>query len=557
MFACDFETTTEVSFKKEGKVRVWAWQARGIYEDIVNQGTDIESFMKWGLSPTNKELFFHNLKFDGGFIIDWLMKNGWEHLGEEEKPRPRTFSTLITDMGLFFSIVIYTRKIGRKQLKVQIFDSLKKFPLTLERLARTFKMETLKGDIDYHKYREVGYEPNEEEWEYIDLDTKILARALKETFDEGLDKMTISSDAMHDYKSGFAKSTFINWFPKLDIVLDDFVRQSYKGGFVYVRPDRASVDFKQTTSYDVNSLFPYVMYSQELPYKKPVEFFGEYEKDDTYPLYIQKVLVDIKVKEGMIPTIQVKNNLRFVPTDYLLDTEGEDVELVLTNIDLELMKKHYDVISIEYLEGLKFQSTTGLFTEYIDKWSHVKATTTGGRRELSKLMLNSLYGKFGSGTRRMKKLPYLKDNKISYSISEVEITDPVYTAMASFITSYARRITITAAQDNYEEFIYADTDSVHLIGHIIPKNMEIHPTDLGKWDHEGNFGRSKFLRPKTYIKETLDGGLEITAAGMPESSRKEVSYENFKLGAVFHGKLSQNVVNGGVVLIDTDFTIHP
>ena len=48
---------------------------------------------------------------------------------------------------------------------------------------------------------------------------------------------------------------------------------------------------------------------------------------------------------------------------------------------------------------------------------------------------------------------------------------------------------------------------------------------------------------------------EVKCAGMPENVKSHVTYDNFKTGAVFGGKLMPKTVKGGVVLIEKDFTI--
>jgi hypothetical protein len=126
--------------------------------------------------------------------------------------------------------------------------------------------------------------------------------------------------------------------------------------------------------------------------------------------------------------------------------------------------------------------------------------------------------------------------------------------MGAFITAYARNKTNKSAQAVYDRFLYADTDSLHLIGTNIPEGLDIHPTKLGAWAHEGTFTDSKFIRAKTYM-ETIDGVNKVTCAGMPDSVKAQVNYDNFCTGSTFNGKLVPRRCVGGVVLVDTTFTI--
>ena len=67
-------------------------------------------------------------------------------------------------------------------------------------------------------------------------------------------------------------------------------------------------------------------------------------------------------------TIQIKNSMSYVPNEYIETTNGDIVTLTLTNIDLELFFKHYDVKNLTYHSGWKFKQIKGLFDEYIDIW---------------------------------------------------------------------------------------------------------------------------------------------------------------------------------------------
>ena len=284
-------------------------------------------------------------------------------------------------------------------------------------------------------------------------------------------------------------------------------------------------------------------------------FEGEPEQNQAYPLYIVRIQCMFELKPGHLPTIQLKNNRAFVETEYLTSSNGDMVQMTLTNVDLQLFLDHYNVYNLDYICGYRFKGAVGLFSEYIDHWMKIKETSTGAIRQLAKLMLNSLYGKFATNPKARKKIPVLdSDNIVRYVLDEPELRDPVYTAMGCFITAYAREKTIRSGQKVFDRFIYADTDSLHLIGDELPEGLEIHPTHLGAWKHEGTFTDSKFLRAKTYM-ETVDGVTKVTCAGMPDNVKEKVTYENFKPGAVFDGKLMPKRYPGGIILEKRTFTI--
>ena len=553
----DFETTTDPN-----DCRVWAGCAVDIEAlEVAYIGTDLDGFMDY-LSNKNTVCYFHNLKFDGEFILHWLFTHGFTY---SDSKKDKTFQCLITDDGLFYSIeVVFRRHKSKKYEKVVFYDSLKKLPFKVAVIAKAFELKQSKGSIDYKAHRPRGYQLTQEEKEYIITDCQIVAEALKIQFEQGLKKMTNASDALNGYKKVIGKSTFEKWFPELPLELDADIRRAYKGGFVYLNPIHKNRRGLQGITLDVNSLYPSVMYYKLLPYGYPVFFEGEPEPDERYPLFIVHLKCCFELKPGHLPTLQLKNNRRFVETEYLTTSrvkmgkrwENEPIEMWLTNVDYELLIDHYDLDEVTHLDGFKFKGAVGMFKDYIDYWMHIKETTTGALRQLAKLMLNSLYGKFATNPKARKKIPYLdpEDNIVHYKYGDPETRDPVYTAMGCFITAYAREKTIRSAQSVYDRFIYADTDSLHLIGYDAPEGLDVHPTHLGAWKNEGCFQDSKYIRAKTYM-ETVDGVTKVTCAGMPDNVKEQVTYDNFQSGSTFTGKLMPRRYPGGIILEDTTFTI--
>lgn len=580
----DFETNTS-----EENCRVWGSCVCDIETleilQLSNNIDDFITFLSTNCKTYSIEVFFHNLKFDGEFIISYLYQNGFAYddfLGTEN-----SFRTVISDMGLFYKLEI--RFSGRKNKIVFIKDSLKIIPLPVKNIAKAFGLDILKGDIDYDLNREVDHKLTPEEIDYMKNDVLIVAQALKQMFEMGLTKLTIASNALHSYKESIGgKYKFRDRFPLIPKEDDSFIRKSYRGGFVYVNPQIQYKDIKENgMTFDVNSLYPSRMYNDLLPYGMPIKYNGEYPNNEFYPLYIQRIKCKFKLKKGYIPIIQIKNNSRFNDHEYLKNSGVERVELTLTNIDLEMIKEHYKLTNVEYLDGYMFKGAHNLFKDYIDYWINVKnvATETDnkGLRQIAKLMLNSLYGKFATNGSSDVKIPYidsdnvvkhktkcLVENEESFSgtLKEDKEMEFNYTAIACFITAYSRRVTIQAIQgvgglSKDSRFCYADTDSIHIRGTEMP-NIWIDNVELGAWKHESNWTYAKFLRPKTYIEE-IDGKLDVKCAGMSDNVKKLVTKENFKVGFKVlaadpnidkkYKKLMPKRVKNGIILTPTDFTI--
>lgn len=599
----DFETTTAERKKKYGNTQVWACGLCevGNPQNVIILKT-LEEFLEWcEKQQTNDTVYFHNLRFDGNFIIQYLLRHGYTFAATPQEKATKTFTTLISDKSLWYQIEIFFSIKGKNINKVTIQDSLKLIPLSVREIAKSFHLPIKKGSIDYaaHDFLPEGADLTAEEEEYLVHDVQIVEHALNFFHNQGMDKMTIGGCALEEFKKLINKRYFKMYFPPP--FYDADVRKAYKGGFTYLNPKFKKKTVGNLVVLDVNSLYPSVMSGcngEIMPYGTPIFYEGEYKEDNLYPLYIQKIRCSFKLKPNKIPTIQIKHNMYYQGNQYLTSSDGDRPTLYLTSVDLKLFLEQYEVYDIEYCSGWKFKGINAgaIFGDYVNKWSEVKVNSkkegNHGMYLISKLMLNSLYGKFGSAVEVVSKEPYIgEDDKIHFRKSEPIEKEGVYIAMACFITAYSRLKTITAAQqitDDYVsgkskiQFVYADTDSLHCVSpdFSLP-NLDIHPTKLGAWDHEASAVKGKFLRQKCYMEKHIidektynkamnnedavkelyskEGDqyyfTKITVAGMPDSCYKVVTFDNFKIGAKYAGKLKHTTVFGGVVLEDTEFTI--
>lgn len=642
-FMADFETLTGKDVVDE--TYVWASGVCSIdnpyNEDHLKIWNSDEPLYEFLSQFPMCECYFHNLKFDGHFILSYLENHGFVY--NEDLDREKSYDTLITGDGQWYMIRVrwmdgetkYRTKTIKKKMKdgtykeyevkqkvngknvnkriTEFRDSVKKIPLPLRDIPKAYGIPMNKLSIDYTKHRERNGTLTEEEIAYLKADLQIPALALQnDIIKEKRNKLTASADALDDFKSRnplylskikyrghkisdlkMRDECFRKLFPCLDHfttdfneTYDTFCRRSYKGGWTYYKYDEPKT-IGDGLVFDVNSLYPSVMYECPLPYGKPHYYQGKYEDLDEhikqdYPLYICHVLCDFRIKEGHLPCIQIKGNFRFGDTQYLKSSGTEPVELYLTSVDLKLYQDQYHFNIIKFIDGIAFKSKIGMFKNYIDYWSHIKieAGKSGnkGLRSLAKRMLNSLYGKFGTNPESSVKLPYLDEQGIISFVGEAgNPRESIYTPIASFTTAWARNKTIRSAQCNYDRFYYADTDSIHLSGVEPPKENElfhIHDSDLGKWKCEMVFHRAKYVRAKTYLESPYlkDGKVvenpseldetciksdepEVKCAGMPENCKSMVTYDNFNYGAEFEGKLMPKRIKGGVVLRETTYQI--
>lgn len=536
----DFETTTNPL-----DCRVWCWGSMSIsdYDDYVT-GLGVGSYVAYLLSAPSIT-YFHNLAFDGSFILDYLFKNGYTWTAGN--PKKGEFSTLISGMGKFYSITI----VSKDGVKAELRDSLKKIPLPVREVPKAFNLDSRKGDIEYDADRPVGYLPSDEEWDYLYNDIHIMAQAMRVILTSGMTRLTVGADSLAEFKKLHGKG-FSRTFPTLSKTVDDDIRAAYRGGIAM--PNRKWV--RRLTgpgiTIDKNSMYPWVMRTKQLPYGRP--WWSETEEPDA-DLYTVSLTFTARLKPDHLPCIQLKRSVRFNQNEFL-EVVDEPTTVTITSVDLELWQEQYD-LTIYAISGYwNFKAADGLFNDYIDKWMAVKANSTGGARTIAKLHLNSLYGKFAKNTNVTPKVPYLDGDTVKLRTGDHEESNPVYTAMGAFITAYARQDLIRSAQANYDRFLYCDTDSLHLRGTDEP-DLYLHPTELGAWkvEHDGQpFDDAVFLRAKQYCERFGDYD-DVHIAGLPKEIAAKVRLEDMLHPQVWHGKLVPKRVPGGVSLIDTSFTL--
>lgn len=578
-YACDFETTV---FEGQDYTEVWLSGAIELYTDhpyVFGSLDGLFSFFK--KQNSNICAYFHNLKFDGSFWVDYLLiqeklKQASVQVGSEEymikwkEPDEMlngTFQYAISDKGQWYKILIkYRNKF------IEIRDSLKLLPFSLDTIAKAFNTPHKKLTMEYEGFRYANCPVTKDELEYFYGDLYVLKEALEIMFDEGHNKLTIGACCLSEFRNIVTTPFYTAMFPDLySIQIDperhggftnagDYIRKAYRGGWSYLVKGKENKVYKHGTTADVNSLYPSVMSSESgcaYPVGLPKFWTGNFIPMETEGKYYYiRIKTRFKIKPGKLPFIQIKGSLFYKSTECLTtsdvydrktkkyyetytDFDGTIVtprpELTLTCTDYKLFLEHYDVSEFEILDGCYFNTEIGLFDGYIQKYQKIKMESKGAKRTLAKLFLNNLYGKMASSTDSSFKYAFEKEDK-SIGFFDVEAHDkrPGYIAVGAAVTSYARNFTIRAAQQNFygadkPGFIYADTDSIHC--NLPPeeiKGIKVHPTNFCCWKLEACWDFGIFVRQKTYIEHVThedqepieDPYYNIKCAGMPDKCKR-------------------------------------
>lgn len=192
----DFETC--YTDEERTNVRVWSW---GLYDYMTSEysdGNHIDTFFNEILEDKFVyDIGFHNLKFDGTFIIPQLFKRGYTYLPNDQFMKKwengddmkGLFTHNITAMGHWFNITIVKNKNATPSTPafVHIWDTFKLFPKKLSEIAIQYNTNVKKMEVSrdfYEAIRPEGHIPTEEEKLYQKQDCLSLGQALYKQFEK-------------------------------------------------------------------------------------------------------------------------------------------------------------------------------------------------------------------------------------------------------------------------------------------------------------------------------------------------------------------------------------
>lgn len=601
-FMADFETTV---YEGQTNTEVWAAALIDLDDECdpsnVEVTNNIEDFIDLVIStPDSATIYFHNLKFDGNFIINAIAKSGQFELYKNEDghmkifdqsmPRNGYYTYMISDFGEWFSITI-----SANGCYYTFRDSAKLLPFTVEEIGEAFDTKYRKLEIDYKQHKHANEYITKDEEDYLKNDVLVMHEALNRMFEAGFTRSTIGSCCLDEFqktcdfdKLGYAKifQDFTKWESRVPgySSVDEYIRKAYHGGWCYINPKKANKVITKGCHFDKNSMYPSMMHSVSgnvFPVGRPTFFTGDIPSEalGANKYYFVRFRCRFNIKKNMLPTVQIKDDPNYDGREWLTtsDFKGNKYEIdvtgkiqlirptmVMTQTDYEMFLEHYDVEKLEVLDGCYFDTYIGIFDNYIDKYyDQKKYAKNKVERTIAKLALNNLSGKMGSRATADFKELYV-DNGIHCESYHKAFKKAGTISIAAAITSYARRDCIKAAQANYKHFLYSDTDSIAL--DCKPeevKGIVIDDKELNCWKCEAVFSEAVFVRQKCYM-EIIDGEYNIKCAGLGKGGKKYLeknlktgilSIADFKAGLVVKENLRAVSIDGGIVLQEMQFVL--
>lgn len=311
-------------------------------------------------------------------------------------------------------------------------------------------------------------------------------------------------------------------------------KEAYKGGrtekfkHMFLSDNNTKLHY-----YDINSSYPYSM-TKEMPFKyiKSLSCNLNIDVNDDISVIVPYNLYEATYKyEG--------NNKHFIPNLLLRENKQiiavNECDKVTPHWGCELIEAHNNGCSINIKKVHEYEGKA-IFKPYVDYFYTERLTVKGKNDALCmfyKLLLNSLYGKFGQ--KSFTKSQLCKNSNEMYRILEKEkgilLNSDIYDDIIMFeyqteknedrsIGKLVRFSSYIAAESRcnlsrfmldvgHENVYYCDTDSV-----FTTKKPSSHLVDqeiLGKWKEETKapIEKAVFIAPKTYYYKTENYTIEV------------------------------------------------
>jgi len=310
------------------------------------------------------------------------------------------------------------------------------------------------------------------------------------------------------------RSNYLNKNTKIPLIMGeiyDFIKKGYTGGSVDVIKSYG----KNIYRYDVNSLYPYVMKTFPMPVGNPIFFEGDISLVENKPFGIFEVEVTAP-KNLNIPILQTK-----VDTGNGLRTISPLGTWTGVYFSEELNNALNYGYKFKIIRGYLFKKEN-IFTEYVDFLYNLKVNSVKDSPDylISKLLLNSLYGRFGMNPTKEEHIIVEMEQALNiykkYEITNIVdlnngkelitfFDENIYLdnkratnnsiPISMAVTAWAR-IHMTQFKNNADyELFYTDTDSIDINKPLPTSHVG---KKLGQMKLEHIFDKAIFLAPKVY-----------------------------------------------------------
>ena len=457
-------------------------------------------------------IYIYNLSFEWSFLLPVLLEHGFKAVDRLNDNSEKEFSSVTTkSVSSVWDIEI---KFSKKHGKIILKDLAKIYGGGLSKVAKSFNLETQKGEIDYRLNRLHNYTITQEEKEYCFKDTRIIIEILQK-LTEDKDFWNISSIASYSMKNllkeGFPKTfkpykEFRKMYPELDQEETDFLRKGVEGGITYATPKYQFKDIKAKVYHiDIHQAHPFSAWKHLYPYGKGEYFTGEPPKGK---------ISACRIRIGY-DGVYLHSIIKLIGMDYI-----EDFELVVWNFEIPTMIKCYKNLRIKYIDGYAYKMRFLPWRHYYENNYRKRLIAKKNHDDFNtlryKLLNNSSYGKLLEKPHNDIMLNCINSLGLIDSIVRMKEGKDIkvnakytYLPVGSSIPARTRVYLVeTALKFGWEKILYFDTDSIFILWdedvEKIWQSPAINKEDfLGGWALEETIGRCQFTAPKRYKTQLL------------------------------------------------------
>lgn len=343
------------------------------------------------------EIYGHNISYDLNWIFgnyEMFFRNEWIIEKYKDKERKRFTKKLIARDGRLYEA---------KYFNLSFKDTMNLFPLSLKIAG---DVVNYKKDTDLRKKFENATEPEiitEIDINYCLDDCKITYLILQEInkwvlLHGGKLKRTIASTSMGILKVYEPKfDDWLNAVNKSESLsqLDEHFRKSYFGG----RTENHNVKGENLYYYDINSLYPYVMSGNKFNFPNPkslFEFTGDIET--ALDKYEGVATIKINVPDDLkIPVLPYRvNKIEGVNNGKIIYPTGIFWGCWNFPEIRKALKMGCKILQVDKIIcGKRIKSPFKNYIETLYKERLIKKEKNDKTESITKLYLNSCYGKFG------------------------------------------------------------------------------------------------------------------------------------------------------------------
>lgn len=505
-------------------------------------GSAIDKFLQWLLANEQYKkgryrIYAHNGgSFDVLFIIRWAI----------ERQKYSLQATPIQSSVLSLEL----KEKGENKNVYLFLDSLRLMDASLDKLGKAFGFGGKIEGIDYETLH-----TDSRRYEYLERDCRLLYDCLSYFYtailkDGGEVGVTAPASALRSFRRSYLAEPIptSRHFMSCDGdcgtsgCLHIFTREAYYGGRVERYRDKFI--FKPVNTFesnehnyhinygdinsehnshinygDINSMYPYNMLG-DMPYELRYEVKGDIDFKRYCTHWLGFVRARIQIPESCyLPPLPYRFNKKLCfPTGVF---EG-----CWSSLELAQIEKVGGKI-LEIIQSVWF-SAKPLFGSFVNHWYQYRDKKRAGYSEsmarVAKLMLNSLYGKFGQ--REDRQLIWIHPNEQDLDEHELvpmvgffedAYTESIESPSPHIIPHIAAWITASARVQLWQTMMgylaaghkiwYCDTDS------IVTSAPIAESTKMGEMKLVGRIKRAEFIAPKLYILEMEDGTVDVKAKG--------------------------------------------